>query len=128
MTVNDAAMERIRAEHPTLDHMIKTPAYEGKAVTAEAWALFKEVRLLRAVAEATAANHHWENGPAGKNCVCGRWMCPQADALAALEGAHEHHWVLDSRAVGTYTEKRAYRCTCGARGLSNILGFVGETP
>ena len=54
MTVNDAAMERIRAEHPTLDHMNKTPAYEGKAVTAEAWALFKEVRLLRAVVEAAA--------------------------------------------------------------------------
>ena len=45
--VNDETMAAIRQQYDTLDRIILTPAYDGKAIKAEAWEAFQEIRLLR---------------------------------------------------------------------------------
>lgn len=45
--VNDAVMDSIRAKYEVLDRVIKSPAYDGKAIQDEAWTAFLEIRSLR---------------------------------------------------------------------------------
>lgn len=52
--VNDAVMDAIRAKYEVLDRIIKSPAYDGKAVKDEAWQAFMEIRHLRYESERLA--------------------------------------------------------------------------
>lgn len=46
---NDETMDAIRVRYDTLNRIIQHPGYDGKAVQAEAWEAFQEIRHLRRV-------------------------------------------------------------------------------
>lgn len=63
--VNDSTMDAIREHYVVLDRIIKNAAYDGKAVKAEAWEAFQELRALRQEVERLRETNHetdWLNG------------------------------------------------------------------
>ncbi len=88
--VNDATMAEIRKEYEVLNRIICNPAYDGKAIKAEAWAMFKELRYHRQRdTRLTEETHEYEQ-------LTGRMSMLLTATANALKGEpaelHLHDW------------------------------------